>query len=56
MHTAARKSQYKFREKQRLTVVRFVRGNDVFVSLPTGSGNSLYYSCREAATVPHEGP
>ena len=31
------------REKQRLAVVNFMLGNDVFVSLPTGSGKSLCY-------------
>ena len=34
-----------FRGRQREVVVRFVRGRDVFVSLPTGSGKSLCYEC-----------
>ena len=31
------------RPKQKLAVRSFVEGNDVFVSLPTGSGKSLCY-------------
>ena len=31
------------RENQRLVVSNFMLGNDVFVSLPTGSGKSLCY-------------
>ena len=36
---------YYLREEQTRVVVSFVRGHDVFVSLPTGSGKSLCYSC-----------
>lgn len=32
------------REKQREVVFNFIKGKDVFVSLPTGSGKSLCYS------------
>ena len=31
------------KEKQRETVLSFLNGNDVFVSLPTGYGKSLIY-------------
>ena len=31
------------REQQRVVVEHFIEGNDVFVSLPTGSGKSLCY-------------
>ena len=32
------------KEKQREVILRFVKGNDVFVSLPTGSGKSLCFA------------
>ena len=35
---------YELRAKQLEVVFKFVRGQDVFVSLPTGSGKSLCYS------------
>jgi len=35
---------YEFRMKQEQVIRRFVRGNDGFVSLPTGSRKSLCYS------------
>ena len=31
------------KEKQRECITRFVEGNDVFASLPTGYGKSLIY-------------
>ena len=34
-----------FRDRQRIGIVKFVHGRDVFVSLPTGSGKSLCYDC-----------
>ncbi len=41
---AVRKLGYsELRPKQELVVKKFVRGQDVFVSLPTGSGKSLCY-------------
>ena len=42
---AAAERGYLLREKQAEVVVSFVRGRDVFVSLPTGSGKSLCYTC-----------
>ena len=33
------------KEKQKEAVVAFVNGKDVFVSLPTGYGKSLCYTC-----------
>ena len=32
------------KEKQREVILSFVKGNDVFVSLPTGSGKSLCFA------------
>ena len=32
------------RDKQLLAIRTFMEGNDVFISLPTGSGKSLYYA------------
>jgi len=32
------------RPRQQEVVLAFLKGRDVFVSLPTGSGKSLYYS------------
>ncbi len=44
LSTAALKLGFSsLREKQKETVDAFVRGNDVFVSLPTGSGKSLCF-------------
>ena len=31
------------RDKQLLAIMTFMEGNDVFISLPTGSGKSLCY-------------
>ena len=31
--------------QQKEAVTAFVKGNDVFVSLPTGGGKSLWYAC-----------
>ena len=31
--------------QQKETVTAFVKGNDVFVSLPTGGGKSMCYAC-----------
>ncbi len=42
---AAERMGYTLRDKQREIVVCFVRGSDVFVSLPTGGGKSLCYGC-----------
>ena len=41
---AGRKLGYELRERQQEVVAKFVRGRDVFVLLPTGSGKSLCYS------------
>ena len=41
---AGKKLGYELRAKQLEVVFKFVRGQDVFVSLPTGSGKSLCYS------------
>ena len=42
---AAERMGYMLKDKQREVILSFVRGHDVFVSLPTGSGKSLCYSC-----------
>ena len=42
---AAERMGYTLKEKQREVILSFSRGHDVFVSLPTGSGKSLCYSC-----------
>ena len=44
IETAAGRLGYELRTKQREVILNFVRGHDVFVSLPTGSGKSLCYS------------
>ena len=44
VESAAKRLGYKLRERQREVVVSFVRGRDVFVCMPTGSGKSLCYS------------
>ena len=44
VETAAGRLGYQLRQKQREAVLNFVRGRDVFVSLPTGSGKTLCYS------------
>ena len=41
--TAAKLGFNSLREKQVETVTTFAQGNDVFVSLPTGSGKSLCF-------------
>ena len=41
---AGRKLGYKLRERQQEVVAKLVRGQDVFVLLPAGSGKSLCYS------------
>ena len=41
--TAAKLGFNSLREKQVETVTAFAQGNDVFVSLPTGSGKSLCF-------------
>ena len=41
---AMRKTQVEeLKEKQRLCMEKFIEGNDVFASLPTGYGKSLIY-------------
>ncbi len=40
---AGRRLGFELRAKQQEAVLNFVRGHDVFVSLPTGSGKSLCY-------------
>ena len=42
--TAARLGYPKLRERQKEAVLHFVKGNDVFVCLPTGSGKTLCYT------------
>ena len=37
--------------EQAVVVENFVRGRDVFVSLPTGSGKSLCYIWRSTSSV-----
>ena len=44
VESAAKQLGYTLRDKQRDVVVGFIRGQDTFVSLPTGSGKSLCYS------------
>ena len=44
IETAAGRLGCELRTKQREVILSFVRGHDVFVSLPTGSGKSLCYS------------
>ena len=43
MEKAAKQLGYTLRQRQKDIVRAFVRGRDVFVSLPTGSGKSLCY-------------
>jgi len=40
---AANSLGYSLKPEQRMSVQKFVNGNDVFVSLPTGYGKSLCY-------------
>ena len=42
---ATRRLGYNLRDDQMKVIVAFCRGQDVFLSLPTGSGKSLCYSC-----------
>ena len=40
---SGRQLGYELRIQQQEVVLNFVKGRDVFVSLPTGSGKSLYF-------------
>ena len=42
IEVAARRLGYQLRPKQEEAIVSFVSGRDVFVSLPTGSGNKTH--------------
>ena len=41
LHAARRLGNHDLREQQLHAAKKFLQGNDVFVSLPTGSGKSL---------------
>ena len=44
LHAARRLGYHDLREQQLHAAKKFLQGNDVFVSLPTGSGKSLIYA------------
>ena len=44
LHAARRLGYHDLREHQLDAAKKFLQGNDVFVSLPTGSGKSLIYA------------
>ena len=51
LHAARRLGYHDLREQQLHSAKKFLQGNDVFVSLPTGSGKSLIYAVRTYAAA-----